>query len=440
MPLLATRGAASARGFGMFASLGGSYWLGSLAGGSPNISYAVAVDGSGNVYLCGQSFASGFLRFQIAKYNASGVIQWQRELGGASDDRGYGVAVDISGNVYVCGRSSAAGTGVDIQIAKYNTSGTLQWQRRLSGSGSSSIGQGIAVDASSNVYISGGSDFSGTQDFQIAKYNTSGTIQWQRRLGSVDSNYSHGVAVDGSGNIYACGYTNVSGTFDFQIAKYDTSGSLQWQRRLSGANSDIAYGIAVDGSSNVYVCGESGPSGANRYLEIAKYNTSGTLQWQRQLGIASGNAWGYSVAADNSGNVYVCGRSFFTWLSSFQIAKYNTSGVLQWQRRLGNAGSGSAIGRGIAVDGLGNIYFCGENTVSGSTAFLFGKVPGDGSKMGTYTVGSYSLTYTDTSLDDLTSSLTSATSTLTDAASSLTDGASSLNDAASSLTSSVTTL
>ena len=341
MPLLATRGAASVRGFGMFASMGGigaPYWIGLLA-----------------------------------------TV--------ASDQIGRSVAVDGSGNVYVCGFSNASGTD-DIQIAKYDTSGTIQWQRSLGVSGSSEQGRSVAVDSSGNVYVCGYSTASGPNNFQIAKYNTSGTIQWQRSLGGVTDQIGRSVAVDGSGNVYVCGSSTASN--DIQIAKYNTSGTIQWQRSLSGTVEE-----------------------------------------------------GYSVAVDSSGNVYVCGYSIASGSTDFQIAKYNTSGTIQWQRSLGGSSGGTSYtdyGFSVAVDGSGNVYVCGYSILSGNSDFLFAKLPGNGTLTGTYSVGGYSFTYAASSLTDAATSLTDAASSLTDAATSLTDAASSLTDAATTLTSSVTTI
>jgi len=42
-----------------------------------------------------------------AKLNSSGVLQWNTFLGSGSDWSG-GIAVDGSGNIYVCGESDAA--------------------------------------------------------------------------------------------------------------------------------------------------------------------------------------------------------------------------------------------------------------------------------------------------------------------------------------------
>ena len=230
----------------------GPYWIGLLGGSGYDLGYSIAVDSSGNVYVCGYSFASGTYDFLIAKYNTSGAIQWQRRLGdSSSDDRGNSIAVDTSGNVYVCGFSNASGTN-DLQIAKYNTSGAIQWQRRLErrprGSGED-YGNSIAVDSSGNVYVCGYSNASGTYDFLIAKYDTSGAIQWQRRLGGSSNDISLSIAVDSSGNVYVCGFSNASGTNDFLIAKLPGDGSLTGQ--LGGYSFTYAASTLTDAASSL---------------------------------------------------------------------------------------------------------------------------------------------------------------------------------------------
>ena len=400
------------------------YWIGLLGGAVDETAESVAVDSSGNVYILGTASGS---TIQIAKYNTSGTIQWQRTLGPGSASA-YGVAVDSSGNVYV-GGYVIPGASFDIQIAKYNTSGTIQWQRKLSGYPSNDYGVSIALDSSGNVYVGGYTTLSGSYYMQVVKCDNSGVIQWQRTLGGTGDSFGTGIAVDSSGNIYFCGYSTASGTYDFEIAKYNTSGAIQWQRRLGSAPGDCySYSVAVDSSGNVYVLGYQNG------FQLAKYNTSGTIQWQRKLGSGS---WpnGGSVAVDSSGNVYVCGDAT-VGTKNFQIAKYDTSGAIQWQRSLG--GSADDSGRGIALDSLGNVYVCGYSNASGTIDFLFAKLPNNGSLTGTYTVGGYSFVYAASTLTDSATTLTDAATSLTDAASSLTDSASTLTDAASTLTSSVT--
>ena len=133
------------------------------------------MDTSGNVYVTGYSFATwgspvrpyagGTDDAFVAKLNASGALQWNTFLGGVNDDYGYRIAADTSGNVYVTGYSYATwgspvrpyGGAADAYVAKLNTSGVLQWNTFLGGSGYD-YGSGIAVDTSGNVYVTGCSD------------------------------------------------------------------------------------------------------------------------------------------------------------------------------------------------------------------------------------------------------------------------------------------
>jgi uncharacterized delta-60 repeat protein len=421
------------------------YWIATLGGASTDDGYGIAVDGSGNVYIIGstQSSGAGNVDVLIAKYNSSGAIQWQRTLGGTISDYGYGIAVDGSGNVYIAGYTGSSGAGSpELLIAKYDTSGTIQWQRTLGGA-SNDYGFGIAVDGSGNVYVTGLTESSGgaLANFLIVKYDTSGTIQWQRTLGGAQNDIANGIAVDGSGNVYVSGYTGSSGAgnSDVLIVKYDTSGTIQWQRTLGGASTDIGYGIAVDGSGNVYISGYTFSSGAGSSdVLIAKYNTSGTIQWQRTLGGTSDD-YGWDIAVDGSDNVYINGRtnnSSGAGNVDVLIAKYDTSGTIQWQRTLG--GASSDTGLRIAVDGSGNVYVTGTTISSGagSSDVLIAKLPADGGFTGTY--GAYTYATPSPLLTSATSSLTAATPTLTAATPTLTSATSTLTAATSALTSTST--
>ena len=419
-----------------------AYWIATLGGTGADYSYGVAVDGDENVYIAGvtSSQGAGGDDALIVKYDTSGAIQWQRSLGGSGSDYANAVAVDSSGNVYVAGSTTSQGAGVaDVLITKYNTSGTIQWQRSLGGAGSD-IGRSIAVDSSGNVYVAGqtASQGAGSNDFLITKYNTSGTIQWQRSLGGASNDTGQGIAVDSSGYVYVTGQNTSqgAGNIDFLIAKYNTSGTIQWQRSLGGASNDNGQGIAVDSSGNVYIIGYTDSQSAGSFdVLIAKYNTSGTIQWQRRLGGASVEL-GYGCAVDSSGNVYITGYTASQGAggNDLLIAKYDTSGTIQWQRSLG--GPGTERGYGIAVDSSGNVYISGYTTSQGAGGddVLIAKLPGDGSLTGTY--GNF--TYAATTLTDAATTLTSATSTLTDAARTLTSATSTLTDAARTLTSTTT--
>ena len=103
-------------------------------------------------------------------------------VGDPASDEGNGVAVDSSDNIYVSGwtrgKLDTYAGGDDAIVIKYNSSGTKQWTRQF-GSNSSDIGAGVTVDSSGNIYMTGntsggldGNTNSGKNDILLVKYNS----------------------------------------------------------------------------------------------------------------------------------------------------------------------------------------------------------------------------------------------------------------------------
>jgi uncharacterized delta-60 repeat protein len=298
---------------------------------------------------------------------------WVTTLGGPTDDRGYGIAVDSAGNSYVVGYTTSEGAGsYDIIIAKYSDAGDLYWQRTF-GTTDSEFGTGIAVDPLGNVYVVGNITLGVIPDRElvIAKYDTYGASQWQRSLGRLASEFGTGVAVDATGNAYVVGYTNSIGIggYDLLVVKYNSAGVLQRQTTLGGTGIDRGAGIALGPGGQVFVVAgiTSQGQGADELL-IAKYDNTGVLDWQRTLGSVS-NEYGLGVATDTAGNVYVTGvaNNQVGDSGNLLIAKYDNYGVLNWQKTL--SGTGTEQGSGITVDSSGNIYVGGYTTSQGAGGY-----------------------------------------------------------------------
>src|SRR5207248_1127214 len=262
-------------------SSGQQQWVARYSGPGNDLDFgnAIAVDESGNVYVTGASFGSGTgFDYATVKYDSSGHQQWVARYDGPGDgdDEAYAIAIDTSGNVYVTGYSAGSGTtndyatikydnsGFDYATIKYDSSGQQQWAARYNGpANDDDEASAISVDGSGNVYVTGYSVGSGTQeDYATIKYNASGTEEWVARYNG-QANFNddaHAIAVDAAGNVYVTGWSVGSGTgYDYATVKYDNSGAEQWVARYDGPASvdDQSYAVAVDASGNVCVTGYS---------------------------------------------------------------------------------------------------------------------------------------------------------------------------------------
>ena len=283
-------------------------------GNGDDIAYAIVIDSSGNIYVTGQSYGSGTRSdYATIKYYPEGDIAWVRRYNGPRDTTDYAnaIAVDGSGNVCVTGESYGSSTNCDDATISYYPNGDTAWVRRYNGPGNSSDGAwAIAVDSSGNIYVTGWSMGIGTgDDYATIKYYPNGDTAWVRRYNGPgnSSDVARAIAVEGSGNVYVTGWCCVSGSdFDYATIKYYPNGDTAWVRRYNGpANSeDGAYAIAVDSSGNVYVTGGS----EGDYATI-KYFPSGDTAWARRYnGPGNNDDYANAIAVDVSGNVHVTGR------------------------------------------------------------------------------------------------------------------------------------
>jgi len=425
------------------AGAGAFYYLSVLGGSSSEAGDRLAIDSDGNSYAVGdtESTGAGAQDILFIKYDPNGTVLWQRTLGGSTQDFGYGAAVDSLGNPYLLARTNSTGAGdYDFLLAKYNSSGNIQWQRTLGGSGRE-YAIDLAIDSSDNLYALGYTESigAGRADFLVAKYDSDGSLIWQRIIGGTEFDIPEGIGIDSSDNVYLAGATGSSGqgSNDIFLVKYNSSGTVQWQRTLGLSGNENALDVSVDSLGNPVVVGQTFSIGAGgRDTFIAKYNSSGTVQWQRVLG-GTGTEYAFSVDTDSSNNIYILG-----WTDSsgaggrdFLISKYDPSGTIQWQRTLGTTRNDE--GYAIKIDQSDNILILGyANYVAGAIGadlVFSAKLPNDGSLTGTYSLNGADMVYQASSLTSATATFTEATSSLTAATSSLTNSTSSLTSSSASL-------
>ena len=360
---------------------------------------AIAVDGSGNVYVTGNSDGSGtFSDYATIKYYPNGDTAWVRRYNGSlnADDLALALAIDNAGNVYVTGYNYDNGTDRDYITIKYHPNGDTAWVRRYDGPANSlDVPYAITVDNSGNVYVTGLSHGIGIhQDYATVKYYPNGDTAWVRRYDGPANLYdlSKAIAVDGSGNVYVTGQSRSDGTHDdYATIKYYPNGDVAWVRRYNGPLNyeDGASAVAIDNSGNVYVTGCS--NGVGTYLDYAtiKYHPDGDTAWVRRYnGPDNRQDYASDIAVDDSGNAYVTGWSTGIETSDdYATIKYYPDGNIAWVRKYNGPGNSYDGARAIVVDDSGNVYVTGASGGSGTSGdyatikyfqFLRGDATGDG--------------------------------------------------------------
>jgi uncharacterized protein (TIGR03437 family) len=288
---------------------------------------AIALDSSGNAYVTGDAgqesdfpitlgaFQTSFNSIFVSKLNpaASGTasLVYSTFFGkGGGYSASHGIAVDSSGNAYITGLTGQAGiatTGAyqtspaalgdyDVFVTKFNAAGSaLIYSTYLGGSGTD-VGNGIAIDAFGNAYVTGNTtsmNFPITPGaFQISfqggfnnaavfvtKLNASGDglvystyLAGSGTANNTNHGQGNGIAVDYAGNAYVTGSTNSTSfpitpdgfrsslSIDVKtfVAKLSVAGDrLVYSTYLAGDFADTGYGIAVDAVGNAYVTGYS---------------------------------------------------------------------------------------------------------------------------------------------------------------------------------------
>lgn len=367
-----------------------------IGGGGIDAANSVAVDAEGNAYVTGLTASSNFpvaspLQASnrggtdafIVKLNRDGsTLVYSTYLGGSGDDVGYyRLAVDRDGNAHVTGTTTSADFPVvnaaqsskrgttDYFVAKLNAAGSgLVYATFLGGTGDEAIlgtgttglGNGIAVDSAGYAYVTGSTS---SADFPVR---------------NPISSYRPGACPAG-----ACP--------DAFLTKFSPSGSLVYSTFFGGSFADVGFVVAVDAGGSAYVAGATGSAdfpvrgGVQTSLRgladgfVVKIDPAGaTIVYATLLG---GGALDFAedIAVDSDGNAFVTG---FTQSSDFPVrdafqSNYGGQRVGAFQgdafvTKLNNAGNGMVFssylgGSGdefgaIAIDSRGNAYLAGNTS------------------------------------------------------------------------------
>lgn len=324
----------------------------------PNFEFGgyLVIDAAGDILLTGSYLGSvdmdpgaGTLTLTSAggadifecKVNSAGNLVWARSCGGSDNDYAYGITIDGSGNTFVTGgfkatadfdpgagvfNLTASGSSEDMFVFSLDQNGGFRWAAH-SNNAASDNAEGIATDASGNVYIAGV-----TSGGTVWKFNNTGTLQWTRNTTTLRAS---AVEPDQSGNIYVTGYFSTTadldpgagtynvtaiGTFDVYVQKLDANGDFAWGRAVGSAGYDYGYDIALDPSGAPYVAGafdgnmDFDPGAGTYYIVpgavasfVLKLTPSGDFAWAVHAG-SPGYNQAQAVFVNSDAEVFAAGR------------------------------------------------------------------------------------------------------------------------------------
>jgi RHS repeat-associated protein len=375
---------------------------------------AVAVSTSVNL--------NGQVGFSVGSYDTTKdliidpLIGFSSYLGGSGNDVAKGVAVDPStGNsVIIVGSTTSTNfpttTGAiqtsagDAFVTKVNPAGNAILYSTYLGD-TSTVANGVALDAAGNVYVAGTTNASAPQGF-VDKLTPSGgqlayQLAYSSTIGGVDDwTYSDAIAVDQYGQAYVTGYVNWVDGSNYQhnniiVDKLSSTGTDLWETSLGSGRAintqhaapvEQGNAIAVDSQGNAYVTGQATgvlttTTGVvqqtypgNGAAFAAKLSSGGSQTWATYLG-GNGNTNGYGISLDTSADVYVTGSTQATNYATTTGVVQTTLGGTQnafvtelnptattyvYSSYLG--GNGTDQANAIAVDNTGYAYVVGSTT------------------------------------------------------------------------------
>ena len=305
----------------------------------------------------------------------------------------------VIGGVTYLGYPDASSTSSDVFIAKFDENGNVLWVKTV-GSPSGDLPEALTVDSNDNIYLSG--RFSGTCDFGsshtlvstggfdsfIAKYNSSGQIQWAIKSAYGGANdRTIAITIGQDSHIYAAGlskgdftvgdgstgdsYTNPDSKNDLFLASYTTSGTYRWSKQIPGNNdNNIFRSIACDEQNNLYVGGALAGTltvdgidytsiGSGDIILMKARPTDGSAIWVRKGGSTADDQLNSIAVNDNFAYLigYIQGTGTIDSTATLQssqfkttggndifLAKYNLEGRLLWKKTLGSAGADVGYG------------------------------------------------------------------------------------------------
>ena len=275
-----------------------------LIGNSDLTEIQSTTDENGNIYVLGfftgtvsggsyELTTKGLRDYVVAKFDTIGNVKWIKQLGSTSFEYVGGAIQVMDDHFFVTGGFrndlyytdvdyiSSAG-GFDIFLAKYDTTGAVQWCKNVGEGTANQRADNVIIDESGNVILSGffttditiGSDTTlnssdGFDDAFYSSFDTDGNHVWSKQIKSISSlQYPsiYNCIPIGSDYLFSGIYSDSiiidedtlvskDQTYDIFLFRTDANGQPQWYRTIGGDSIDYTFSITTDPFDDIYIGG-----------------------------------------------------------------------------------------------------------------------------------------------------------------------------------------
>lgn len=191
-------------------------------------------------------------------------------------------------------------------------------------------------------------------DVWIVKTNATGTIEWQKLYGGFYNDAAIKIINTTEGGYLFTGNSESSngtvtghiGNYDYWVVKLNTTGDIEWQKNLGGTSEDLVRDIKQTADGGYIAIGHSSSNLPNAHgmkeVYLVKLSGTGTIQWWKAFG-GSNDDIGHSVSQTLDGGYILTGTTKsangnFTvnkGMTDIFIIKTNAIGTIEWQKTIG---------------------------------------------------------------------------------------------------------
>ncbi len=216
---------------------------------------------------------------------ASAQITFNTQYGGTYDEDGRWMEQTADSGFIMTGGTTTYSNGQsDMWLVKSDAYGNIQWQKSKGGT-QFDFANMVKITSDGGYILAGITNSSGAggDDGYLVKTDAAGNTQWTKTYGDTGLQQIEAVVQTSDGG-YACvgvNYTNGTGYYDIWLIKTNSSGVLQWQKNLGGGSYEIGNSIQIAPDGGYIISGQSYSYDSTSAFYLIKTNPLGTEQWHK---------------------------------------------------------------------------------------------------------------------------------------------------------------